>query len=74
MHDGETWKGYHVANKMHLETQDGNMETLWKFFQETEMIVGWIYTSFCFLAIEESLFKERIQEIKMIVSKRQKII
>ncbi len=41
-------KGYHGANKMHLETQDGNMETLQEKIQEIEMIVGEIYTSFCF--------------------------
>ncbi len=40
VHDGETWKEYHGANKVHLETQNGNMETLWKKIQEIEMTVG----------------------------------
>jgi hypothetical protein len=40
VHDGESWKGYHNANKVHLETQDENMETLWKIIQKIEMIVG----------------------------------
>jgi hypothetical protein len=53
------------------------MET-WKHcgknFKKLKRLLAKYILAFVFLAIEGSLFKERIQEIKMIVSKRQKII